>query len=153
MDRKARLTTRLKPLRIALFLAGYFGCLPLALAAGITAATSSGESRHPVNVGEVSRSTKHIMTEKERQLKTSNTLLTKNKVFKSTQSELFLGKKNKHYVSPVGGAAQLLTMAPGVHIMSQNPATGAGRDTITINGMGIGWWSGITYKKSDHGFV
>jgi len=38
-------------------------------------------------------------------------------------------------------------MLPGVHIMSQNPATGAGRDTVTINGMGIGWWSGITYRN------
>ncbi len=146
MDRKNAPTRKLKPLRIALLLAGYFGCLPLAHAAGMTTATSSGAS-NPINVGEVSRSTNPVLTKKEQQIKKVDTLYKQKNVFKATQSELFLSKKSKHYVSPVGGAAQLLTMAPGVHIMSQNPATGAGRDTITINGMGIGWWSGITYRN------
>lgn len=101
----------------------------------------------PINIGEVNGVASEALTTAQKQLKNANPLLTKKKVFKGTQSELFLGKHSKNYVSPVGGSAQLLTMLPGVHIMSQNPATGAGRDTITINGMGIGWWSGITYRN------
>jgi Outer membrane receptor proteins, mostly Fe transport len=110
-------------------------------------ADATGAAKPAYNVGEVTDATTEAVTPAEKQLKKANPLLTKKKVFNATQSELFIGKKSKKYVSPVGGAAQLLTMLPGVHIMSQNPAAAAGRDTITINGMGIGWWSGITYRN------
>jgi len=76
-----------------------------------------------------------------------NIKYTNKKIFTETQSAIALGSENKKMISPNSGAAQLLATAPGVHIMSENPQNGSGRYNISINGMGIGWWSGNTYRN------
>lgn len=108
--------------------------------------TQSGKS--PVNVGEVngySASTKSSPYKKK--TKVLHTQYTNKQVFRESQSVIALDKENKKMISPNAGAAELLATAPGVHIMSENPQNGSGRYNITINGMGIGWWSGNTYRN------
>ncbi len=128
----------------ALIAAGFCGISGIAFATGVTAPTNSSS----INVGEVnsSVSTKHISKYTKNTAPLHQTL-TNKQVFNSTQSVTTLTTENKKMVSPNGGAAELLATAPGVHIMSENPQNGSGRYNITINGMGIGWWSGNTYRN------
>lgn len=101
-----------------------------------------------VNVGEVnSSSSAKIISKYDKKTAPLHQTLTNKQVFNSTQSVVTLTKENKKMVSPNSGVAELLATAPGVHIMSENPQNGSGRYNITINGMGIGWWSGNTYRN------
>ncbi|MHB1281028.1 MAG: TonB-dependent receptor [Acidithiobacillus sp.] len=100
-----------------------------------------------ISIGTVNSTTSEPETPAQKKLKKLNTLYTNKHVFSETQSALALGTENKKMVSPNSGAASLLSTAPGVHITSENPQNGSGRYNITINGMGIGWWSGNTYRN------
>ncbi|MEL5848588.1 MAG: TonB-dependent receptor [Candidatus Igneacidithiobacillus chanchocoensis] len=121
------------------------------LAMGITGqvdAYADDASNTAINVGEVegtaASKAETIYKKKTRPL---HQTLTNKQVFESTQSVVTLTTDNKKMISPNAGAAELLGTAPGVHIMSENPQNGSGRYNITINGMGIGWWSGNTYRN------
>lgn len=83
-----------------------------------------------VNAGEVSASINPLDTLSE--------LPTKKSIFKSTQSVKVIGRKELHVVGPAAGAAQALSVAPGVNIASDG-TSGAPRASISINGMKTGW--------------
>ncbi|MCU4161588.1 TonB-dependent receptor [Acidiphilium sp. AL] len=83
-----------------------------------------------VNAGEVSASISA--------LDTLSKLPTKKSIFKSTQSVKVVGRKQLRVVGPAAGAAQALSVAPGVNIASDG-TTGAPRASISINGMKTGW--------------
>ena len=119
----------------------------LAVSATSRAASDTAKSKTSINVGEVSSSAQTTETLTQKKLKKLDTKYTNKKIFTETQSAIALGTANKKMISPNAGAAQLLSTAPGVHIMSENPQNGSGRYNISINGMGIGWWSGNTYRN------
>lgn len=83
-----------------------------------------------VNAGEVSASISA--------LDTLSKLPTKKSIFKSTQSVKVIGRKELRVVGPAAGAAQALSVAPGVNVASDG-TSGAPRASISINGMKTGW--------------
>lgn len=83
-----------------------------------------------VNIGTVSAVS--------RPLNTLNKLPTKKEIFESTQSVKVIGKKQMAVAGPAGGAAQALSVAPGVNVMTEG-TNGAPRAAISINGMKTGW--------------
>ncbi|MHB8254124.1 MAG: TonB-dependent receptor [Acidiferrobacter sp.] len=71
-------------------------------------------------------------------LNTLNRLPTPKDIFRSTQSVKTIGKRQMAVAGPAGGAAQALSVAPGVNVMSEG-SNGASRSAISVNGMKTGW--------------
>ncbi|OYV66671.1 MAG: hypothetical protein B7X09_03195, partial [Acidiphilium sp. 21-66-27] len=60
------------------------------------------------------------------------------KIFKSGTTQRVLNRKILDAAGPVGGAAQMLSYAPGVQVSGYGN-TGADKYTITLNGVQQGW--------------
>ncbi|MHB1528543.1 MAG: TonB-dependent receptor [Acidiferrobacteraceae bacterium] len=119
----------LKPLPAAVLLA--LMCVPAAaLAQGTSSSGGSLSSSANINIGTVSSTSEP--------LNTLSKLPSKKAVFKSTQSVKVIGKKQMAVAGPAGGAAQVLSVAPGVNTMAEG-VNGAPRAAISINGMKTGW--------------
>ena len=128
----------IKPLSSAMIVAGLIITMT---------AVEQADAKTTINVGEVTGSADSTHSPLQKKLKKLDNKYTNKQVFRETQSAVVLGNKNKKMISPNAGAAELLATAPGVHIMSENPQNGSGRYNISINGMGVGWWSGNTYRN------
>ncbi len=71
-------------------------------------------------------------------LETLSNLPTKKAIFGSTQSVKVIGRKQLRALGPAAGAAQAVSVAPGVTVASDG-TMGAPRASISINGMKTGW--------------
>ncbi len=71
-------------------------------------------------------------------VKGATTAPTQQQVFQSTQSVRVLDREQINSLSPVAGAAQILSVAPGVNVTGFG-STGATKSTITLNGVQQGW--------------
>ena len=71
-------------------------------------------------------------------LDTLSKLPTKESIFGSTQSVKVISRKQLRALGPAAGAAQAVSVAPGVNIASDG-TMGAPRASISINGMKTGW--------------
>lgn len=80
-----------------------------------------------------------LLSSEQAQLKKSNQLLTKKKIFESSLSEYVVNKEILQTVTPVGGAMQALSMAPGIMIRGYNANVGASRSQESIRGFNAGW--------------
>ena len=89
-----------------------------------------GNGQHTINAGKVSASANSLDTLVK--------LPKKKEIFESTQSVKVIGRKQLRVVGPAAGAAQALSVAPGVSIASDG-TTGSPRASISINGMKTGW--------------
>ena len=81
----------------------------------------------------------NVLSSEEVQLKKSNQLLTKKKIFESALSEYVVNKEILQTVTPVGGAIQALSLAPGIMVRGYNPNVGASRSQISVRGFNTGW--------------
>lgn len=93
------------------------------------------DGKSSVNIGEV------VKHEEETYLynKNQGELLNNYKSFNTPISLASLGTKQKKAVGPAGGAAQILALAPGVHIGNGYGSTGASKYNFSINGLKQGW--------------
>jgi len=109
----------------------------LALMSGAVAQTASGQV---VNAGEVSAAGS-ASTAVAKALRATDGKLTKKKVFKSTQSVSVIGKREIAAVGPAAGAAQILSVHPGVAVRSYGGSSGTARYEIAVRGVKLGWSS------------
>ncbi|WP_226854684.1 hypothetical protein [Acidithiobacillus ferriphilus] len=72
-------------------------------------------SSKSTSVGEVSASA-NALSDSAKALASTDGKLTKKKIFKSTQSQAVLGKREIKGVGPAAGAAQALSLAPGIAV-------------------------------------
>ncbi|MBW4092844.1 MAG: TonB-dependent receptor [Proteobacteria bacterium] len=93
-----------------------------------------------VNAGEVS-ATAAPATAAAAALRSTNGKLTKKKILKSTQSETVLGRRAIEAVGPAAGAAQILSVNPGVAVRSYGGISGSARYEIAVRGVKLGWSS------------
>ncbi|MHB1494635.1 MAG: TonB-dependent receptor plug domain-containing protein, partial [Acidithiobacillus sp.] len=99
--------------------------------------SSGGQS---TSVGEVSASA-NAFSESAKALASTDGKLTKKKVFESTQSQAVLGKREIHGVGPAAGAAQALSLAPGVAVRGYGGIASTARYEIAVRGVKVGWSS------------
>ncbi len=91
-----------------------------------------------MNVGTVSAQSRK---KAEALLKATNTKLGKRKIFKSTQTERFIGRRQIAANGPVAGSAQALALAPGVAVRGYGGISGSARYEIALRGVKVGWSS------------
>lgn len=125
---------RINPLVFAMYTAGLCTLSALTLAYG---ANSGNQS---VSVGEVNASAS-TLSESAKALASTDGKLTKKKIFKSTQSQAVLGKHEIQGVGPAAGAAQALSMAPGVAVRGYGGISSTARYEIAVRGVKVGWSS------------
>lgn len=75
------------------------------------------------------------------QLSKTNTLPTKKKIFKASQSTALVTKDQVKALGPATGSAQALSLAPGVNIRGYGGNSGTARYAIAIRGAKVGWSS------------
>ena len=109
----------------------------LALMSGAMAQTTSGGA---VNAGEVTAAGT-ATTAVTKALKATDGKLTKKKIFKSTQSEVVLGKRQIQAAGPAAGTAQILAINPGVAVRSYGGNSGTARYEVAVRGVKLGWSS------------
>ena len=110
----------------------------LLCALAATSATAAAHDTSSVNVGTVNAQSRK---KAEALLKATSTKLTKRKIFKSTQTERVIGKRQIAANGPVAGAAQALSMAPGVAVRGYGGISGSARYEIALRGVKVGWSS------------
>jgi len=134
--------TPLNALSAALFTAGICTALYSSptLASLPTAPTASAESQSSINVGEVNAAASSLSPE-QKQLASTDEKLTKKKIFHSTQSQAVLGKRAISGVGPAAGAAQALSLAPGVAVRGYGGVSSTARYEIAVRGVKVGWSS------------
>ncbi len=71
-------------------------------------------------------------------VKGAKVALSPAQVFEASQSVRVIGRDQINALSPVSGAAQILTVAPGINVTGFGD-TGATKSTITLNGIQQGW--------------
>ncbi len=91
-----------------------------------------------VNAGEVSATAQYVPG--ETQLKKTNTLLTKKKIFKSSQSTAVVSKEQIQTLGPATGSSQMLSLAAGVNVRGYSNS-GTARYEIALRGAKVGWSS------------
>ncbi len=103
---------------------------PHSRAASVSSAT--------VNIGQVSAKSKK---KHKALLKATDTRLSKKAIFKSTQTEQVIGKRQMAAVGPVAGSAQVLAQAPGIAVRGYGGISGTARYEIAVRGVKVGWSS------------
>jgi iron complex outermembrane receptor protein len=136
----------MNPLLFAMCTAGLCTLSTLTAAYGANSApaidVSQGHSSggQSTSVGEVSASA-NAFSESAKALASTDGKLTKKKVFESTQSQAVLGKREIHGVGPAAGAAQALSLAPGVAVRGYGGIASTARYEIAVRGVKVGWSS------------
>ena len=92
-----------------------------------------------VNAGEVSASATN--TTAARVLKATDENLTKKQIFKSGQTEQKVTKQQMNMLGGAAGAAQALSIAPGVLARGYGGSAGTARYEIALRGAKVGWSS------------
>ncbi len=137
---------RMNPLLFAMCTAGLCTLSTLTAAYGANSApaidVSQGHSSggKSTSVGEVSASA-NAFSESAKALASTDGKLTKKKVFESTQSQAVLGKREIQGVGPAAGAAQALSLAPGVAVRGYGGIASTARYEIAVRGVKVGWSS------------
>lgn len=103
----------------------------------------------PISIGEVSKNINNKTSKNWKTLdeKKLHELFSKKYMLNSSQAISSIGRLQRSLVTPVSGGTQLVAQAPGVSIISNNSQGGAGNYNISINGLGVGWWSGINNRN------
>lgn len=120
-------TFQFKPLHAALLSIGLCNLYSIALAS---------DSQPGVNVAEVSKASKAVTDRNS-----SDSKLTHKQIFKSTQSQAVLGKREIQGVGPTAGAAQALSLAPGIATRGYGGIASTARYEIAVRGVKVGWSS------------
>lgn len=81
------------------------------------------------------------LSESAKTLANTDGKLTKKKIFKSTQSQAVLGKREIQGVGPAAGAAQALSLAPGIAVRGYGGIASTARYEIAVRGVKVGWSS------------
>ncbi|MBU2718051.1 TonB-dependent receptor plug domain-containing protein, partial [Acidithiobacillus ferridurans] len=126
--------TRMNPLLFAMCTAGLCTWNTLTAAYG---ANSGGQS---TSVGEVNASAS-ALSKSAKALASTDGKLTKKKIFQSTQSQAVLGKREIQGVGPAAGAAQALSLAPGIAVRGYGGISSTARYEIAVRGVKVGWSS------------
>ena len=86
-------------------------------------------SNTPVYLGEATSSAiSSLLSNETKQLDKISGQFTKKHIFKSTQSEVFVGKKKiGNAIETGGGVAQALAMAPGIQVTGYGGNSGLGK--------------------------
>ncbi len=121
---------RLNPIYCAIVAAGLCGYPFFVQASPVTAATSSSA----VAVGEVSAQSSSAVEAADKPL-------TARKIFRSTQSQAVIGKKDIAKIGPAAGAAQALSLAPGITVRGYGGISSTARYEIAVRGVKVGWSS------------
>lgn len=118
-------------LKVSIFMA----VSSLCVASNIAYGANKYNDKSSINIGEV------VKHEEEKYLynKNQSELLNNSKNYKIPISLASLGTAQKKAVGPAGGAAQLLALAPGVHVGNGYGSTGASKYNFSINGLKQGW--------------
>ncbi len=98
----------------------------------VLAAMSAAHAQQAVNAGQVSA------TGAAAAPAGATAQPTHKKIFHSAQSVRVLGRGQMDSAGPVGGAAQVLSYAPGANVVGYGNS-GATKYTVTINGVNQGW--------------
>ena len=106
--------------------------------AGDSAGPVSSNIQPVVNAGTTANTADVLTAVTISALETLSKLPTKNSIFGSTQSVKVIGRKQLRALGPAAGAAQAVSVAPGVNVASDG-TMGAPRASISINGMKTGW--------------
>ena len=107
----------------------------------LTATSVAALGQTAVNAGTVSAAGSAPATAAATALKQTDTKLTKKKIFRSTQSEVVIGKREIAAVGPAAGTAQILSVNPGVAVRSYGGVSGTARYEIAVRGVKLGWSS------------
>ncbi len=144
---------KLKPDSVSFFVRSFIAFLIFALSAstmfiGIRSSYAAA-SNGPIYLGEATASAvSSLLSYEGKQLKKISGKFTKEHIFKSTQAEHVVSKKQIGLAALTGGGiAQALAMAPGVKVSAVSGSAGGamGRDTIIVNGVKAGYpWAGGT---------
>ena len=97
-------------------------------------------SSKSTSVGEVSASA-NALSDSAKALASTDGKLTKKKIFKSTQSQAVLGKREIKGVGPAAGSAQALSLAPGIAVRGYGGIASTARYEIAVRGVKVGWSS------------
>lgn len=116
----------------------FFLLLVLFLSVSWATAYSDNSYADTINLGNASVISS-VLNSEQVQLKKSNKLLTKKKIFESPLSQYVVNKEILKTVTPVGGALQALSLAPGIMIRGYNPNVGASRAQESVRGFNAGW--------------
>lgn len=111
----------------------------ISMIALIHSAYAQVASDSAVNAGEVSAT--GIATYAARALKTSEKKLTKKQIFSSGQSKAVVSRQQIQSVGPAAGAAQALSVAPGVAVRGYGGSAGTARYEFSLRGAKVGWSS------------
>ena len=134
---------RMNPLLFAMCTAGFCTLSTLTMARGANAGDVSqghGSSKKTTSVGEVNASAS-ALSGSAKALAGTDGKLSKKKIFKSTQSQAVLGKREIQGVGPAAGAAQALSLAPGVAVRGYGGIASTARYEIAVRGVKVGWSS------------
>ncbi|WP_291520449.1 TonB-dependent receptor [Acidithiobacillus sp.] len=137
---------RMNPLLFAMSAAGLCTLSTLTAAYGANSAPAIDVSQvhssgaQSTSVGEVSASA-NAFSESAKALASTDGKLTKKKVFESTQSQAVLGRREIQGVGPAAGAAQALSLAPGVAVRGYGGIASTARYEIAVRGVKVGWSS------------
>ncbi|MBU2758723.1 TonB-dependent receptor [Acidithiobacillus sulfurivorans] len=104
------------------------------IADAITASTRSMGDDGSVNVGEVSKADNASIY-----VAPKSAVPSQRQIFRSGLAEKVIGKKQIEAAGPGASGNEMLSMAPGVNVISGYTATGGGKTQISINGVKQGW--------------
>ncbi|PKY11559.1 hypothetical protein B1757_03915 [Acidithiobacillus marinus] len=90
------------------------------------------DHKHAVNVGEVNKNSEYQET-------VIPTVPSQKKIFHSAYSEKLITKGQIAALGPMANSAEILSVAPGVHVVGSYGNTGATKMQININGIKQGW--------------
>ncbi|MHB8232668.1 MAG: TonB-dependent receptor [bacterium] len=132
-----------KTLPLLLFIAGIILLVfnaELANADSAAGANNGTNSNEPIKLGEVtSSSISNLLNYEQKELKRINGKFTQKHIFKSTQSEAFVGKKKiENAIETGGGVAQALAMAPGIQVTGYGGNSGLGKNGVMVRGIKVG---------------
>lgn len=124
-----------KRARLSLAVQASLAACTLFIAPYSQAATPASTS---INIGQVSAK---ASKKAKALLKATDTRLTKKAIFKSTQSEQLIDKRQIAAAGPLAGAAQALAQAPGISVRGYGGISGTARYEIAVRGVKVGWSS------------
>ncbi|MDR7928764.1 TonB-dependent receptor [Acidithiobacillus thiooxidans] len=104
------------------------------IADAITASTRSVGDDSSVNVGEISKADNTSIY-----VAPKSAVPSQRQIFRSGLAEKVIGKKQIEAAGPGASGNDMLSMAPGVNVISGYTATGGGKTQISINGVKQGW--------------
>ena len=113
--------------------------LPTLFISGLALACIAPASAQSVDAGTVSASANNTTAAKA--LSQTDEKLTKKKIFKSSQTKSVVSKAQIQAVGQAAGAAQAVSVAPGVVVRGYGGNAATARYEVTLRGVKVGWSS------------